>query len=111
MSNTDTHEGFTTTGFAIYQDEGTDECRRIDTVEPWVRQWDGVESRFALYSFTTRTHGYVSVKVTGRSIRFRPGTGTPFVRAQVTFEHTGETVGADLIAVGGAYFSLTDLPF
>ena len=105
MNATDT--GFAPTDFALTLDEGNRLCRRIDTVEQWVQQWDDNTGPLALYSDATDAWSYVAkIELTGRSVRF-DSTGTPFVRVRVTFaDPEVGMVGANLIRVGGKFFDL-----
>lgn len=107
---TNSNTGFNATDWALTLDEGNRFCRRLDTVEQWVQDWDDNTGPMALFSDVTQTWSYVAkIEITGRRIRYQDGTGTPFVRVRVTFaDPEVGTVGADLIKTGGKDFTMTD---
>ncbi len=101
----DRHNGFPATDWAIYLDSNKYDCRGIDTVDQWVREWDGVDAPLALWSFATDTHSYVkSIKITGRTCQF-PSCDSARLRVRVTFaDPEVGTMGGWLIRVGGKFF-------
>jgi hypothetical protein len=103
-------QAFAPTAFALTLDEGNRFCRRLDMVAQWVQDWDAVQAPMALFSDATETHSYVAkIEITGRSVRFQDATGTPYVRVRVTFaDPEVGTCGADLIMVGGKFFTMED---
>lgn len=104
-------DGFSPTGWAIYTDveHGGPHCRGLDHVADWVRDWDDVGARLALWSSVTRTHSYVrSVSVTGRKVNLS-SSGTMQIRVRVDFEDPEvPSVGGWMIRVGGTPFLATE---
>jgi len=97
--------------WAIYTDveHGGPQCRGLDHVEDWVRDWDDVGAQLALWSSVTRTQSYVrSVSVTGRKVNLS-SSGTMQIRVRVDFEDPEvPSVGGWMIRVGGAPFLATE---
>lgn len=109
METIEQQADFAPTAFALTLDEGNRFCRRIDTVAQWVQEWDDNTGALALFSDATQTWSYVAkIEITGRSVRFRDVTRTPYVRVRVTFaDPEVGTCGADLI-MGGKFFTMDD---
>lgn len=79
---------FVPVGFNVYFPESNPWPRQIVRLSDAVRAWDGMESRFAVYSDLYDVYLPCKIDVTGRGVRFI-SNGTYQLTVRVMFENEG----------------------